>query len=73
MSVGASHTSGFNIFHTSGSDTTKQLQEKSKNYSRKKTRIGKTSTSDKEFKVQSFEGTILFQIKEHTKIIGITS
>ena len=73
QSIDASHASGFNTLHASGYGITKQLQENSKKYSSKDPSVGKTSTSDKEFKVQSFEGTILFQIKEHTKIIGITS
>ena len=47
QSIDESHTSGFNTLHASGSDTTKQLQENSKNDSRKKLRVGKTSTSDK--------------------------
>ena len=65
QSIGTSHASGFNILHTYGSDTTKKLQGKSKNESRKKPRIGKTSTSDKEFKVQSCKGIISFQSTEH--------
>ena len=47
QSIDESHASGFNILYTSGSDTTKQLQGKSKNDLRKKPRVGKTSTSDK--------------------------
>ena len=58
---------------TSGSDTAKQPQEKSKNDSRKKPGVGKTSTSDNEVEVQSCEGIISSQSTEHKKELGLYS
>ena len=48
-------------------------RENQKNDLSKKSRVGKTSTNDKEFKVQSCEGIISFQSTEHKQIIGIIS